>query len=107
MLLLHHTGAQSGQERVTPLVYQPVGDTWAVFASKGGAPTNPDWFHNLIANPDATIEIGTDTVKVRARVTDGEERDRIWEQQKIDVPNFADYEKATTRTIPVVVLERA
>ena len=106
MLILHSTGAKSGQERVNPLVYRPVGDTWAIFASKGGAPTNPDWFHNLVANPDATIETGTDTVNVRARVTDGDERQRIWEQQKVDMPGFADYEKGTDRIIPVVVLER-
>jgi len=106
MLILHSTGAKSGQERVVPLVYQTVGDSWAIFASKGGAPTNPDWYHNLVANPDAAIETGTDTVNVRARVTDGEERQRIWEQQKADVPGFADYEKGTDRIIPVVVLER-
>ncbi len=106
MLILHSTGAKSGQERVVPLVYQTVGDSWAIFASKGGSPTNPDWYHNLVANPDATIETGTDTVNIKARVTDGDERDRIWEQQKADVPGFADYETATDRIIPVVILER-
>ena len=84
----------------------PRADSSAQFASKGGAPTNPDWYHNLVANPDAAIETGTDTVNVRARVTDGEERQRIWEQQKADVPGFADYEKGTDRIIPVFVLER-
>lgn len=107
MLLLHSTGAKSGQERVNPLVYQPLDDTWAVFGTKGGAPTNPDWFHNLVVNPAAKIEVGTDTVDVRARVAGDEERDGIWEQQKQDVPGFADYEKSTDRTIPVVILERA
>jgi len=106
MLILHSTGAKSGQERTIPLVFQHVGDTWAIFASKGGDPKNPDWYHNLVANPDATIETGTDTVNVRARITEGDERDLIWEQQKVDVPSFADYEKATDRVIPVVVLER-
>lgn len=106
MLLLHHTGAKSGQERVAPLVYQQVGDTKAIFATKGGAPTNPAWFHNLVAHPDVTIEVGSDTERVHARVAEGEERDRIWTQQMVDVPAFADYEKATDRVIPVVVLER-
>src|SRR6187397_443714 len=70
LLLLHTTGAKSGQERLHPLVYQQVGDDVAIFASKGGAPSNPDWFHNVVAHPDVTIEIGTDTVPVRARVVD-------------------------------------
>ncbi len=106
MLLLHHEGARTGIERVNPLVYQPVGEGFAVFASKAGAPTNPDWYHNLIANPEATVEVGEDTVRVRARVAEGEERERIWAKQKQDRPNFADYEKQTSRQIPVVILER-
>ncbi len=106
MLLLHHKGARTGTERVNPLVYQPVGEGFAVFASKAGAPTNPDWYHNLIANPEATVEIGEDTVRVRARVAEGEERERIWTRQKQDRPNFADYEKKTSRQIPVLILER-
>jgi deazaflavin-dependent oxidoreductase (nitroreductase family) len=108
MLILHTTGARSGKERVNPLVYQPLDDakTVAVFASKGGAPTHPDWYHNLVANPDVTVEIGTETVPMRARVADGEEHDRIWTIQKQLMPNFADYEAATSRRIPVVVLER-
>jgi deazaflavin-dependent oxidoreductase (nitroreductase family) len=109
MLLLHHTGAKSGTERVTPLVYQQLeGDRVAIFASKAGAPTNPDWFHNVRANPEATIEIGSDTKRVRARVADEAERSAIWEQQKQDMPQFAGYEEtAQGRTIPVVVLEAA
>jgi deazaflavin-dependent oxidoreductase (nitroreductase family) len=107
MLLLHHTGAKTGTERVNPLVYQPVGENFAVFASKAGAPTNPDWYHNLRANPDTTVELGDETVAVRARVAEGDERDRIWEQQKRDSPTFAEYELLTTRPIPVVILERA
>jgi deazaflavin-dependent oxidoreductase (nitroreductase family) len=107
MLLLHSTGARSGQERVAPMMYQEVGDDLAVFASKAGAPTNPDWYHNLVANPDATIEIGTETVPVRARVAEGEERERIWETQKERYPGFAEYEEKTDRIIPVVILERA
>jgi deazaflavin-dependent oxidoreductase (nitroreductase family) len=108
LLLLHHTGAKSGVERVNPLAYQRNGDSLAVFASKGGAPTNPDWFHNLVANPDASIEIGTESYPVTARVATDEERDRIWTAQKEAFPNFAEYEQsAGTRWIPVVVLDRA
>ena len=107
ILLLHHRGAKTGIERVNPLAYQDLGDgVVAVFGSKGGAPTNPDWVHNLRANPDARVEIGTETFDVRARVAEGEERERIWEQQKRDVPGFAGYEQNTSREIPVVILER-
>jgi deazaflavin-dependent oxidoreductase (nitroreductase family) len=105
VLLLHSTGAKSGKERVSPMMYQAVDGTYAVFASKAGAPTNPDWFHNLRAHPAASIEVGDDTIDVRARVADGEERDTIWEEQKRRYPGFADYEAKTTRTIPVVILE--
>ena len=109
LLLLHHTGARSGTERVNPLAYQRLDDgTVAVFASKGGAPTNPDWYHNLVANPNAHIEIGTNAYDVIARVASGDERDRIWETQKRANPNFAEYEqKAGGRLIPVVVLEKS
>jgi deazaflavin-dependent oxidoreductase (nitroreductase family) len=106
MVLVHHTGAKSGTERVTPLMYQQLdGDTVAVFASKGGAPTNPDWYHNLVANPDTTIELGTETKQVRARIAPEEERSRIWEAQKQAFPNFAEYEKTAGREIPVVIFE--
>jgi len=105
LLLLHHTGARSGVVRVNPLAYQRVGTAYAVFASKGGAPKNPDWYYNLVANPRARVEVGTDTVDVLARVPDPEERDRIWEEQKRQAPAFADYERKTTRRIPVVVLD--
>jgi deazaflavin-dependent oxidoreductase (nitroreductase family) len=107
MVLLHHRGAKSGVERVNPLAYQQLDDgNVAVFASKGGAPTNPDWLYNLKANPDATIEIGTETRRVRARVAERDERDRIWERQKQLRPQFAKYEEtAGRRVIPVVVLE--
>lgn len=105
MLLLRHVGARSGVERVNPLVYQPDGDNLAIFASKAGAPTNPDWFHNLVANPDTTVEVGDGTRAVRARVAEGEERERIWSRQKELMPGFADYEQSTDRQIPVVVLE--
>lgn len=108
LLLLHHIGARSRVERVNPVVYQKLdGEGWAIFASKGGAPTNPDWYHNLLTNPGATVEIGTETFEVKARPAQGQEREKIWEMQKIDVPAFAEYEAKTTRQIPVVVLERA
>ena len=106
LLLLHHKGAKSGAERVNPLVYLPLGDDFAVFGSKAGADTNPAWYHNLQAHPDTTVEVGTDTIPVHARVAEGDERTRIWEEQKRVNTNFADYEKLTTRPIPVVVLER-
>jgi deazaflavin-dependent oxidoreductase (nitroreductase family) len=106
MLLLHHKGAKSGQERVNPLAYQQVGENVAVFASKGGAPTNPDWYYNLLAHPATTVEIGTETVPVVARVAGSDERTKIWEKQKKDAPGFADYEKNTPREIPVVILEK-
>jgi deazaflavin-dependent oxidoreductase (nitroreductase family) len=107
LLLLHHTGARTGTVRVNPLAYQVLEDAnLAVFASKGGAPTNPDWFYNLKANPDVTVELGTETFHARARIPDQGERDRIWTRQKEIAPGFAEYEKKTTRQIPVIVLER-
>jgi deazaflavin-dependent oxidoreductase (nitroreductase family) len=106
MLLLHTTGARSGAERVSPVVYQRDGDAWVVFGSKGGADTNPDWIHNLRATREASIEVGTETVPVTARMAEGEERERLWTRQKELMPGFADYEQRTTRQIPVVVLER-
>src|SRR5215472_12582141 len=78
VLLLHSIGAKSGKERVNPVAYQAVDGSFAVFASKGGAPTNPDWYHNLLAHPRTSVEVGTDTIDVVARVTDGDERSRIW-----------------------------
>jgi deazaflavin-dependent oxidoreductase (nitroreductase family) len=105
MVLVHHKGAKTGLERVVPLMYRPEGDDIAIFASYAGAPDNPAWFHNLVANPDTTIEIGTETRPVRARVAEGDERKRIWEAQKTEVPQFAEYEAKTEREIPVVVLE--
>jgi deazaflavin-dependent oxidoreductase (nitroreductase family) len=105
LLLLHHAGAKSGKVRINPLAYQADGDRFIVFASKGGAPTNPDWYHNLRANPEATVEVGTRTIPVRARVADAEERERIWSRQKELMPGFAEYEKKTSRKIPVLILE--
>ncbi|MFL6001580.1 MAG: nitroreductase family deazaflavin-dependent oxidoreductase [Nocardioides sp.] len=106
LLLLHSTGARTGKERVNPIMYQAVGDSFAVFASKAGADTNPDWFHNLKANPEARIEVGTETLEVTARVLSDEERAPIWEAQKARYPGFADYEANTDRVIPVVMLDR-
>ena len=106
LLLLHHLGRKSGTERVSPMMYRPVGDDLAVFASKAGANTHPDWYLNLLAHPDVEVEVGTEKVAVRARDLPADERDPIWEKQKQDYPGFADYESKTSRTIPVVLLER-
>jgi deazaflavin-dependent oxidoreductase (nitroreductase family) len=106
LLLLHHTGARSGTERVTPLAFQRVGNSYAVFGSKAGAQDNPAWFHNLVAHPDTVVEVGEGTMHVRARVAEPAEREVIWGQQKERNPGFADYEvKAAPRRIPVVVLD--
>jgi deazaflavin-dependent oxidoreductase (nitroreductase family) len=107
MVLLHHRGARTGTERTTPLMYLPDGTDIVIFASKAGAPDNPDWYHNLRANPETTAEVGTETVAVRARVAEGAERDDLWSRQKAAYPQFQGYEDATDRVIPVVVLERA
>ena len=107
LLLLHNTGAKSGNHRINPLAYQPLERGYAIFGSMGGAPTHPAWYHNLVANPEVEVEVEDRTEKVVARVVTGEERSRIWEKQKSDVPAFADYERKTAREIPVVVLEPA
>jgi deazaflavin-dependent oxidoreductase (nitroreductase family) len=107
LLLLHTMGAKSGQERVSPVMYQTIGDGFAVFASKGGAPVNPDWYYNLLANPRVKAEVGTETIELTARVADDEAREPIWTAWKTANPGFADYEAKTTRQIPVILLERA
>ena len=104
LLILHHTGAKSGAAYETPLMYREEGDALAIFASKGGAPDNPDWFHNLTANPGVEVELGTATETRTARVAEGDERDQIWERQKAEYPQFAEYEASTDRVIPVVEL---
>jgi deazaflavin-dependent oxidoreductase (nitroreductase family) len=104
LLLLHHTGAKSGVSRINPLGYLTDGGRYVVFASKAGAPTNPDWYHNLKANPNATIEVGTDTLDVVASEATGEERERLYRTQAERVPQFAEYQKQTERIIPVIVL---
>jgi deazaflavin-dependent oxidoreductase (nitroreductase family) len=105
LLLLHTKGAKTGLERVNPVAYLADGDFLVVFASKAGASTNPDWYHNLLANPRVSVEVGTQTRDLVARVAHGDERHRLWEAQKKFAPNFAEYETKTPRKIPVVVLE--
>jgi len=108
VLLLHHEGAKTGTARVNPLVYLPVGEAFTIFASKAGAPTNPDWYHNLKAHPETRVEVGSDTVDVTAREALGDERRDIFARQKGLMPGFAEYEEKTkgVREIPVIVLER-
>jgi len=107
LLLLHTVGAKTGQERVNPVMYRKVGDNYAVFASKAGAATNPDWYHNLMTNPRVSAEIGTQTLPLVARVASGDEREQIWSAHKAANPGFAQYEAKTSRQIPVVILEPA
>jgi deazaflavin-dependent oxidoreductase (nitroreductase family) len=106
LLLLTTLGAKSGQPRTVPLVYTNDGERMVIIASKGGAPTNPDWFHNLRANPHVTVELGTEKFEARATITSGDERQRLFDAQAAVMPGFADYQRNTTREIPVVVLER-
>ena len=107
LLLLHHTGAKTGKSRVNPLAYQADGGRYVIFASKAGAPTNPDWYHNLKAHPDVTVEVGTDTIDVVASEATGEERERLYRTQAERVPQFAEYEQKAGRVIPVMVLTPA
>jgi deazaflavin-dependent oxidoreductase (nitroreductase family) len=108
LLLLHHTGAKSGQSRVNPLAYQADDGRYVIFASKAGATTNPDWYHNLKANPNVEIEVGTDTIDAVASEASGEERERLYRTQVERVPQFGEYEKtAGERVIPVIVLTPA
>ena len=106
LLLLHHQGAKSGTWRVTPLACRRVDDSWAVFASKAGADTNPAWYHNLKAHPDVRIEVGPDTFEVTATEMTGPKRDQVYAAQAAEWQVFADYERKTERTIPVILLER-
>lgn len=106
LLLLHTTGAKSGQERVNPVMYQRVPGGYAVFASKGGAPDNPDWYHNLLAHPEVEVEFGDDMFSAVATEVKGAERDRIYAAQAEVFPGFADYQKGTDRVIPVMELRR-
>jgi deazaflavin-dependent oxidoreductase (nitroreductase family) len=106
VLLLTTVGAKTGVCRTTPLSYLPHPLGYVVAASKAGAPTHPDWFHNLVSSPDATVEVGTEHVSVRAEITHGEDRARLFTQLTAAWPMFADYQAATARRIPVVLLTR-
>ncbi|MFN8479361.1 MAG: nitroreductase family deazaflavin-dependent oxidoreductase [Kouleothrix sp.] len=107
MLLLHTIGAKSGQARINPLVYANDGDRMIIIASKGGAPSNPDWYYNLLANPVVTVEVGSEQFQARATaITEEPERSRLYAQMVAHYAGFAEYEQKTSRKIPVVVLER-
>jgi deazaflavin-dependent oxidoreductase (nitroreductase family) len=104
LLLLHTTGAKTGEPRVNPLATIKDGDRLVVIASKGGAPTNPNWYHNVIANPVVTIEVGTEEFQARATVAEEPERTRLFEKMAAAMPGFAEYQRNTTRILPVIVL---
>ena len=106
LLLLTTTGAKSGQKHTTPVMYLADGDRLVVFASKAGAPTDPDWYRNLLAHPRATVEVGPETFEVDAESAGREERDRLYAIQSERYPGFAEYQEKTTRVIPVVLLRR-
>jgi deazaflavin-dependent oxidoreductase (nitroreductase family) len=105
LLLLTTTGAKTGKTRVNPLAYTRDGHRYVVLASKGGAPTNPDWYHNVVANPDVVVEVGPDKFQARAMVAEGSERERLFNAQASKMPNFGEYQTKTSRLIPVIVLE--
>ncbi len=107
LLLLHTLGAKSNQPRINPLAYFKEGDNYIIIASKAGAPTNPDWYYNILAHPDVTLEIGTEQFKAHATVPERQERDRIFADVARQAPGFGEYQKNSSRIIPVVVLERA
>ena len=106
VLLLTTTGAKSGRTLTKPLVYTTDGDRIVVLASFAGGPKNPPWYHNLVANPVATVELGSERFRVQAAVTAGEERQRLFDRQAAQMPIFAEYQQKTTRQIPVIVLKR-
>ena len=106
LLLLITTGAKSGEQRINPLAYHTDGERLVVIATKNGAPTNPDWYHNLVAHPDVSVEVGTESFEARATVVEGGERDELYAKRVAVMPGFAEYQAMTTRTIPVVVLTR-
>ena len=104
LLLLHTTGAKSGKERVNPVAYVREGERYVVIASKGGAPTNPGWYYNILAHPRLTVEVGTKTFDVEAKVTKEPERTRLYDKMVEMMPGFDDYRRNTTRKIPVIEL---
>ena len=106
VLLLTTTGAKTGRRYTNPVMYLPDGDRVVVFASKGGAPTNPDWYHNLVAHPRVTVELGTEQYEANAAVITGEARNQLYARQAELYPGFAEYEAKTARTIPVIALQR-
>ncbi len=106
MVIIHTTGAKTGAKRENPLMYLQDGDDVVIFASKAGAPDNPDWYHNLVKNPEVGVELGDETYTAEAVVADPEDRARLYAEMAGRFQNFAEYEKATTRTIPVVRLKR-
>ena len=107
LLLLHTVGAKSGQARINPLVYTVDGNRIIIIASKGGMPTSPDWYYNIVAHPDVTLEVGTEQFTAHATVVEEPERTRLYDQQAALMPNFAEYQRNTSRKIPVIILERA
>jgi deazaflavin-dependent oxidoreductase (nitroreductase family) len=106
LLILHTIGAKSGKEHVNPVAYVTDGDRLVIIASKGGAPTNPDWYYNLVANPRITVEVGTEQFTAIASVTREPERTRLYAKMVEMMPGFAEYPKKTTRVIPVIILAR-
>jgi deazaflavin-dependent oxidoreductase (nitroreductase family) len=106
LLLLHTTGAKSGKPRINPVAYTTDGDRLIISASKGGAPTNPDWYYNLVANPKVDIEVGTEEFRAKAQIAKEPERTQLYEQMAAKYPGFAEYEHKTERTIPVITLTR-
>jgi deazaflavin-dependent oxidoreductase (nitroreductase family) len=106
LLLLSTTGAKSGQSRTSPMMYVKDGDRLLVIASNIGAPKHPSWYHNLVAHPDVTVEVGAETYEATANVTKGAERQRVWNMILEGYPFFAEHQAKTTREIPVVALER-
>jgi deazaflavin-dependent oxidoreductase (nitroreductase family) len=106
LLLLHTIGKKSGEERINPVAYVHDGDRYVIIASKGGAPTHPDWYYNLIDHPDVTIEVGTETLQVQAAETQEPERSRLYEKMVEMMPSFGEYRQKTTRIIPVFVLTK-
>lgn len=107
LLLLHTTGARSGQQRISPMMYRADGERYLVFASKAGADTDPDWCHNLRAHPEARVEVGEEVVEVRAEELAEPERTQKYAEQAADYPGFAEYQEKTDRVIPVIALRRA
>ena len=106
LLLLHTTGAKSRQARINPVAYTKDGDRLVVIASKGGAPTNPDWYYNIVAHPQVSVEVGTEQFQAQATIAVEPERTRLYNQMAAVMPGFAAYQRKTTRNIPVIVLSR-